>query len=79
MAGYTTNNIQYTLWTGLAGTLLTFVLVVPPWPFFNTSPPKWLAARASGGGGATGAQDFKGMEGLEGVDLGGISVQETVA
>ncbi|KAF1981784.1 microsomal signal peptidase 12 kDa subunit [Aulographum hederae CBS 113979] len=40
--GYFTQDIYMTLWIGLAGTALTFVAVVPPWPFFNKHPLQWL-------------------------------------
>jgi signal peptidase complex subunit 1 len=33
------------LYVGLAGTALTFLVVVPPWPFFNKNPEGWLPAR----------------------------------
>ncbi|PNS17587.1 hypothetical protein CAC42_8130 [Sphaceloma murrayae] len=50
LVGYITQNITYTLWIGLAGTALTFLVVVPPWPFFNRHPVKWLpSTKASGG------------------------------
>jgi len=41
-AGYTTQDIYKTLWIGLAGSALTFLAVVPPWPFFNKHPETWL-------------------------------------
>jgi signal peptidase complex subunit 1 len=28
--------------TGLGGTAFTMALIVPPWPFFNRHPIKWL-------------------------------------
>lgn len=40
--GFITQNITYTLWTGLGGTAITFLIVVPPWPFFNSNPVRWL-------------------------------------
>lgn len=52
LVGFITHNITYTLWIGLGGTALTFVIVVPPWPFFNQNPVHWLPARS--GGRATG-------------------------
>ncbi|KAJ9628510.1 hypothetical protein H2203_002410 [Taxawa tesnikishii (nom. ined.)] len=36
--GYVTQNIHNTLWIGLGGTAFTFLVVVPPWPFFNRNP-----------------------------------------
>lgn len=50
LTGYITQNITYTLWTGVAGTLLAFVAIVPPWPFFNKNTPKWLPAKHGLGG-----------------------------
>lgn len=32
------------MYVGLGGTALTFLLVVPPWPFYNKNPVKWLPA-----------------------------------
>lgn len=29
---------------GLAGAALTFLAVVPPWPFYNKNPQLWLPA-----------------------------------
>ncbi|GAB7343784.1 hypothetical protein MBLNU457_1757t2 [Dothideomycetes sp. NU457] len=43
--GFITQNITYTLWTGLGGTAITFLVVVPPWPFFNSNPVRWLPAK----------------------------------
>lgn len=40
--GYTTQDIAMTIKIGLAGTLLTSLIVVPPWPFFKKNPFKWL-------------------------------------
>ncbi|KAI4720695.1 hypothetical protein E4T48_03084 [Aureobasidium sp. EXF-10727] len=48
MVGFATQNIQYTLWILLAGAALTFVVCVPPWPFYNKDPVKWLPAKKSG-------------------------------
>lgn len=30
------------MWTGLAGTVLTMFAVVPPWPFYNQNPKRFL-------------------------------------
>jgi signal peptidase complex subunit 1 len=35
-------DIRLTLYIGLAGTALTFLVVVPPWPFYNKNPEGWL-------------------------------------
>ena len=47
IAGYLTQNIVYTLWITLAGTALTFVVVVPPWPMFRKNPVAWLPPQAA--------------------------------
>jgi len=43
--GYFTQDIRLSLYVGLAGTALTFLVIVPPWPFFNKNPEGWLPAR----------------------------------
>ncbi|KAH8725236.1 microsomal signal peptidase 12 kDa subunit-domain-containing protein [Phaeosphaeriaceae sp. PMI808] len=45
--GYFTQDIRLSLYVGLAGTALTFLLVVPPWPFYNKNPEDWLPARSA--------------------------------
>jgi len=40
--GFFFQDIKLALFIGLGGTALTFLLVVPNWPFFNTHPVKWL-------------------------------------
>jgi len=42
IVGYVKQDIKLALALGLIGTALTFLLVVPPWPFFNKHPVKWL-------------------------------------
>jgi signal peptidase complex subunit 1 len=42
LVGFFLQNITLALKVGLAGTALTFLVVVPPWPFFNKHPVKWL-------------------------------------
>ncbi|OTA60225.1 microsomal signal peptidase 12kDa subunit [Hypoxylon sp. EC38] len=42
LVGFILQDITLALKIGLAGTALTFLLVVPPWPFFNKHPVKWL-------------------------------------
>ncbi|KAK5664145.1 hypothetical protein OQA88_360 [Cercophora sp. LCS_1] len=42
LVGYFLQDIKLAVWIGLGGTALTFVAVVPPWPFFNKNPVKWL-------------------------------------
>lgn len=46
--GYVQQNIHASVVTGLAGTLLTFLVVVPPWPFFNQNPQKWVNPNTRG-------------------------------
>ncbi|KAF2727717.1 microsomal signal peptidase 12 kDa subunit [Polyplosphaeria fusca] len=40
--GFMTQDIKLSLYIGLAGTALTFLAVVPPWPFYNKNPEGWL-------------------------------------
>jgi signal peptidase complex subunit 1 len=40
-------DIHLSLYTGLAGTALAFLVVVPAWPFFNKHPVKWLPVAGS--------------------------------
>ncbi|KAL6708181.1 hypothetical protein ACN47E_003365 [Coniothyrium glycines] len=42
LVGFITQDIRLALYIGLAGTALTFVAIVPPWPFFNKNPEGWL-------------------------------------
>ncbi|PMD28343.1 microsomal signal peptidase 12kDa subunit [Hyaloscypha hepaticicola] len=42
LVGFFLQDIKLALYIGLGGTALTFLLVVPPWPFFNRHPVKWL-------------------------------------
>ncbi|KAK4695638.1 signal peptidase complex subunit 1, partial [Lecanoromycetidae sp. Uapishka_2] len=41
-AGFVSQNVYVTLWVGLGGAALTFFVVVPPYPFYNQSPERWL-------------------------------------
>lgn len=45
LVGFVTQNIYQTLYIGLGGTALTFLVVVPPWPFYNQHPQPWLPSR----------------------------------
>ncbi|ROT38830.1 microsomal signal peptidase 12kDa subunit [Sodiomyces alkalinus F11] len=47
MVGFTLQDIKLAVYIGLVGTCLTFLVVVPPWPFFTRHPIKWLDAYAS--------------------------------
>ncbi|KAI9897573.1 hypothetical protein N3K66_007429 [Trichothecium roseum] len=42
--GYAKEDIKLAIYIGLGGTALTFLLAVPPWPFYNRNPVKWLPA-----------------------------------
>ncbi|KAE8132210.1 putative microsomal signal peptidase subunit SPC12 [Aspergillus pseudotamarii] len=52
LAGYIYRDLHLTLWVGLAGTLVTGLAVIPPWPVYNKSPEKWLVSSAGRVGGA---------------------------
>ena len=49
LVGFITQNIYQTLYIGLGGTALTFLIVVPPWPFFNQQPQPWLPPKTGRG------------------------------
>jgi signal peptidase complex subunit 1 len=42
IVGYYLQDIKRALLIGLGGTVLAFLLIVPPWPFFNRHPVNWL-------------------------------------
>ncbi|OJJ48793.1 hypothetical protein ASPZODRAFT_60082 [Penicilliopsis zonata CBS 506.65] len=42
VVGYIQQDIHLTLWITLAGTLVTALAVVPPWPVYNSHPEKWF-------------------------------------
>ncbi|BCS28852.1 signal peptidase complex subunit 1 [Aspergillus puulaauensis] len=42
LIGYIFQDIHLSLWAGLAGTLLTALIIIPPWPIYNKHPEKWL-------------------------------------
>jgi len=71
LAGFITQNIYNTLYVGLGGTALTFLVVVPPWPFFNTTPQPWLPART---GRAELAAQLQGVQGIR-VSVDGKRIQ----
>lgn len=48
IVGYILKDIHVTLWVGLAGTLLAFLLVVPPWGVYKRAPVQWLKAERDG-------------------------------
>lgn len=43
--GLVQQNVYITLWVGLGGTALAFLMVVPPWPIYNENPENWLPSR----------------------------------
>lgn len=46
--GYVFEDVFLTLWTMTAGTILTMLVVVPPWPMYNQHPESWLVTGAGG-------------------------------
>ncbi|KAF2637669.1 microsomal signal peptidase 12 kDa subunit [Massarina eburnea CBS 473.64] len=50
LVGFMSQDIKLALYIGLAGTGLTFLAVVPPWPFYNKNPEGWLPARSAAAG-----------------------------
>jgi signal peptidase complex subunit 1 len=63
LVGFTTQDIYKTLYIGLSGTALTFLLTVPQWPFYNKKPEPWLPARVPKTSAA------------RNVDLGGVQIE----
>jgi len=49
VTGFVQQDIYLTLWVGLGGSLLTMIAVVPPWPFYNNHPQRWLPAAGKTG------------------------------
>ncbi|KAI1161044.1 microsomal signal peptidase 12 kDa subunit-domain-containing protein [Nemania serpens] len=47
LVGFFLQDIALALKIGLGGTALTFLAIVPPWPFFNQHPVKWLPVGSS--------------------------------
>ena len=47
LVGYIQQDIYLTLWLGLLGTFITFVVVVPPWPIYKKHPAAWLPAAST--------------------------------
>jgi signal peptidase complex subunit 1 len=48
VVGYVQQDIYLTLWIGLAGCVMTVLVVVPPWPVFNQHPESWLRSGKGG-------------------------------
>ncbi len=42
LAGYLTSSYSTMLWTYLVGVIVTFLVTVPDWPFYNRKPLHWL-------------------------------------
>lgn len=51
IVGFVSRDVYLTLWVGLAGTLLTALVVIPPWPVYNKHPEKWLVPSGVTAGG----------------------------
>ncbi|KAL7806464.1 microsomal signal peptidase 12 kDa subunit domain-containing protein [Trichoderma gracile] len=51
--GYVLQDIVKCVYVGLGGTVLTFLVVIPPWPFYNRNPVKWLPAGSAFNTGGT--------------------------
>ncbi|KAA8910437.1 microsomal signal peptidase 12 kDa subunit-domain-containing protein [Sphaerosporella brunnea] len=48
LLGFFMQDLKYTLYAGLGGTVLTILIVVPPWPMYNRHPVSWLPAGSRG-------------------------------
>jgi len=46
IVGFALQDIYMTLWVGLGGAALAFLIVVPPYPFYNRSPERWLPGKS---------------------------------
>lgn len=47
LVGYLQQDIKLAVFVALGGTALTFLIVVPPWPFYNKNPVNWLPVRGA--------------------------------
>lgn len=47
LVGYLQQDIKLAVLVALGGTALTFLIVVPPWPFYNKNPVNWLPVRGA--------------------------------
>lgn len=47
LVGYLQQDIKLAVFIALGGTALTFLIVVPPWPFFNKNPVNWLPVKGA--------------------------------
>ncbi len=48
VVGYLQQDIYLTLWIGLTGSVMTVLVVVPPWPACNRHPELWLRSGKTG-------------------------------
>ncbi|ERS97154.1 signal peptidase protein complex subunit 1 [Sporothrix schenckii 1099-18] len=48
VVGYVLQDIKLAVYIALGGTVLSFVAIIPPWPFFNKHPVKWLPVGGDG-------------------------------
>ncbi|KAJ1740432.1 hypothetical protein LPJ78_002986 [Coemansia sp. RSA 989] len=46
-AGFATQRLELCFLTYALGVVLTYVLVLPPWPFFRRHPVSWLARKSA--------------------------------
>ncbi|PKS11874.1 hypothetical protein jhhlp_001168 [Lomentospora prolificans] len=46
IVGFLVQDIKLAAYICLSGTALAFLGIIPPWPFFNKHPVKWLPAGA---------------------------------
>jgi len=58
LVGYFLQDIKLAVWVGLGGTALTFLVIVPAWPFFNKNPVKWLPVGGGNGSSQQAAPQF---------------------
>lgn len=47
VVGYVLQDIKLAVYIALGGTALTFLVVVPAWPFFKKNPVRWLPVRGA--------------------------------
>jgi signal peptidase complex subunit 1 len=50
IVGYVLEDIKLVGYIGFAGAALTFVVAMPPWPFYNKHPVRWYEAPEKGPG-----------------------------
>lgn len=36
-------DLKYTVYVGLSGTAVAFLVIVPPWPVYKRNPLSWVA------------------------------------